>query len=265
MKIDIEDIKKIAQEAGGRILEFYNSEYDVSYKTADKSSPITEADLASNKIVLNGLRKYEFPILSEESTDDKSRLESEYVWIVDPLDGTSDFIEKTGEFSVMIALAKNGEPVLGVVYEPVKKTFYFAEKGEGAFMEKNGETKNLEVSRVNDFSQMTILLSRNHLLESDVKLCENLKIGKKLQRGSVSKMCVIARGDAEIYVNTSNRTGEWDTCAPHLILEEAGGKITDIFGQRLKYNKEIPKNENGFVSSNRMRHDDIIREIKNIK
>jgi len=262
--IDIQEIKKIVREAGKEIMKYYNCHHDVSYKNQDKFSPLTKADLASEKIIKQELKKFKLPILSEEAEDDKARLNSEYVWIVDPLDGTSDFIKKTGEFSVLIGLVKNGEPILGVVYEPAKNTFYWAEKGKGAFIEKNGKTRKIKVSNKKDFSEMTILLSRNHLLKSDIKLCNNLRIGKKIKRGSTSKMCVIARGEAEIYVNTSDRTGEWDTCAPQIILEEAGGEITDMRGGKLMYNKKMPKNLSGFVASNGTLHNEIIKTLKNI-
>lgn len=262
IQIDIEDIKKIAEEAGEKVLEYYEKSYDISYKKGDKNTPLTEADLASEKILNNKLRELGIPILSEEAVDDRERLNSDYVFIVDPLDGTSDFIEKTGEFAIMMGLVFEKESILGVVYEPAKKTMYFAEKGKGAFMEKNGELKQLQVSKKDIFEEMAILLSRNHLLESDIQLCDNLKIGKQKKRGSTSKMCVIARGDAEIYVNTSNKTGEWDTCAVQIILEEAGGKVTDTNGDKLIYNKEIPSNLNGFVASNGKRHNDIINQLK---
>lgn len=262
--IDIQEIKRIAKKAGAEIMKYYNRDYDISYKNQDKASPLTEADLNSNKIILNELKKYGWPVLSEEAKDNSKRLKSEYVWIVDPLDGTSDFIEKTGEFSVLIGLAKNGRSVLGVVYEPAKNTAYWAEKGRGAFRERNGKVEKISVSRKSNFFEMTILLSRNHLLESDLKLCENLKIRKKIKRGSTSKMCIIAKGDAEIYVNTSDRTGEWDTCAPQIILEEAGGKITDMRSGKLMYNKKMPKNLAGFVVSNGMSHNEIIKALKSI-
>ncbi|HBO16910.1 MAG: hypothetical protein UR69_C0001G0127 [Candidatus Moranbacteria bacterium GW2011_GWE2_35_2-] len=265
MNIDIEKIKEIAKKSGEKVLEYYYKDYNISYKdSGGKKSPLTEADLASNKIIMEELEKYNFPILSEETEDDLSRLQSEYVWIVDPLDGTSDFMEKTGEFSILIGLVKNGEPVLGVVFEPAKNTFYWAEKGKGAFMEKNGKIKKINVSNEDNFQDMTILLSRNHLLESDKKLCENLKIGKQTKRGSTSKMCVIARGDAEIYVNTSDKTGEWDTCAPQVVLTEAGGKIVDMRGKELMYNKKNPKNLNGFVVSNGENYARIVEELKRV-
>ena len=264
MEIDIEIIKGIAQKAGAKIIEYYGGKYEVSNKENNPGNPLTEADLASNKIILAALEKYGLPILSEEKLDDEIRLKSEYIWIVDPLDGTSDFVEKTDEFSVMIALVRNKQPILGVVFEPAKKTFYWAEKDEGAFMEKNGKIVKIQVSTRDNFKHMAVLLSRNHLLNSDIRLCNNLEIGRKIKRGSTSKMCVIARGDAEIYVNTSDKTGEWDTCAVQIILEEAGGRVTNLQGDKLVYNKKIPKNLNGFVASNGRCHGKIIEELRNI-
>lgn len=264
MDINIRDIMSIAKEAGDKVLEIYNTDYAIEFKGGDPKNPLTKADLASEKIIKNGLAKYAMPILSEESIDDVARLDSEYVWIVDPLDGTSDFVEKTGEFAIMIGLVKNKRPILGVVYEPAFGRFYFAQAGRGAYSEQKGETKKLHVSSKNQFSEMAMLLSRNHLSESDIKLGEDLKIGKQIKRGSTAKMCVIASGDAEIYVNTSNRTGEWDTCSVELILEEAGGTVTDMDGQQLIYNKATPKNENGFIASNGTMHAEIIKKLKNI-
>jgi 3'(2'), 5'-bisphosphate nucleotidase len=260
----LEKIKEIARKAGDEVMKYYKKRYNISYKKGDKNTPLTEADLASEEIIKEQLQKLGIPILSEEAVDDSDRLNSKYVFIVDPLDGTSDFIDKTDEFSIMIGLAKNEKPILGVAFEPAKKTMYFAEKGKGAFMEKNGEVRQMKISDKNNFKDMTILLSRNHLLESDVKLCESLEIGRQVKRGSTSKMCVIARGEAEIYVNTSDKTGEWDTCAVEAILSEAGGKVTDMDGNDLVYNKEVPKNLNGFVASNSKRHDKIVKELRKI-
>src|SRR4030042_2736425 len=107
MKVKIEEIKDNARKAGEEIMKYYKTDVEVAYKKGDKNSPLTKADLASNEIICEALKKYGWPILSEESADDKSRLNSEYVWIVDPLDGTSDFINKIGEFSVLIGLIKD--------------------------------------------------------------------------------------------------------------------------------------------------------------
>lgn len=262
--IDIKEIVDIAKKAGEIAMSFYGKDYDIRNK--DNKTPVTEADLAINKFLLEELSRFGYPILSEESEDDfEKRKNAEYVWIVDPLDGTSDFIQKTGEFSVLIGLVRDSQPILGVVFEPVLGNLYFAEKNKGSFLEKDGVIKKIYVSSNEDFAEMTILLSRNHLLEKDVKLCDNLKIGKRIQRGSTSKMCLIAAGKAEIYVNTSDWTGEWDTCAPGLVLQEAGGRITDLNELELFYNNFVPRNLSGFIASNGFRHENIIKELMNIK
>ncbi|GBE17225.1 3'(2'),5'-bisphosphate nucleotidase CysQ [bacterium BMS3Abin15] len=265
MEISIEDIKKIAKKAGEEILKYYNSDYDISYKGEGKASPLTDADLASDKIIKDELEKYGIPILREESSDDKKRLNSEYVWVVDPLDGTSDFIKKTGEFVVSIGLVKNKQPILGVIYEPVIDRFFYAQKDKGAFMEERGTAKGIKVSAESDFSKMRILLSRSHLLSSDLKLCESLGIGEKIERGSVAKIALVAAGMGEIYVNTSDKTSEWDTCGGAVIVREAGGKITDMKGNDLVYNNDNPRHLDGFVVSNGTRHEDIINELKSLK
>ncbi len=261
---DIEEIKKIAKAAGGEILKYYNSDFNVAYKDGNPKSPVTDADLASDKIIKEGLVKYHFPILSEESADDKSRLNSEYVWIVDPLDGTSDFIGKAGEFSVCIGLVQKGEPILGVMYEPVFGRMSFAQKNQGSFLEKNGEKIKLRVSKEAYYDKMTILVSRHHLMPDELKLIEKLKIGNKITRGSVAKITVIAEGQAHIYINSSDKSSEWDTCAGALIIKEAGGKITDMDGNDLVYNNENPRHLRGYVVSNGTRHNDIIKALKSM-
>jgi 3'(2'), 5'-bisphosphate nucleotidase len=258
--IDIEEIKNIAKKAGAIAMSFYKKDYNIDEKK--NRTPVTEADMAINKFLLEELGKFGHPILSEESKDDfEKRKDAEYVWIIDPLDGTSDFIDKTDEFSILVGLVKNNQPVLGVVYEPAKDTIYWAQTGKGAFSDRSGKTERLQVSKITDPKEMTMLFSRNHLLDSDIEIYKKLGIGKQRKRGSTSKICVIARGDAEIYVNTSNKTGEWDTCANQIILEESGGKISDIYGNKLTYNKENPMNLKGFIMTSGEEHSKIERNI----
>ncbi len=258
----IEEIIRIAQDAGKIAMAFYDKKYAVKEKA--NRTPVTEADMAVHHFLMDALAVYNYPIVSEEGMCDCGDAKSAFLWIVDPLDGTQDFLQKTGDFSILIGLIYKGEPILGVVYEPVKETTYWAEKNGGAFMKKGGKIQKLHVSNKKDFSDMTILLSRNHCLESDKVLYETLGIGKQKKRGSTSKMCVIARGDAEVYVNTSNRTSEWDTCAVHMILQEAGGKITDMNGNSLIYGKKQPLNINGFVATNGVWHNEFVRVVSNL-
>lgn len=259
---DLEQIKKIAKKAGDEIMKYYQDGFNVEMKEGNQ--PITEADLVSNKIIQKGLFEYGFPILSEESKDDKSRLESEFVWIVDPLDGTSDFIGHTGEFSVMIGLVKKNEPILGVVYQPVSQKYYFAKAGEGAFFEKDGKIQKISVSNETEFSKMKILVSRNHLQELEVDLAEKLKLEKITQGSAGLKLAQIALGESQVYLNSSDKTFEWDTCAGYIILKEAGGEMTDMRGKEILYNQDNPKHLNGFVATNKTRHEDIIKELEHI-
>lgn len=265
MDVDINEIKSIAKKAGEEILRIYESDYDVSYKDEGKKSPVTDADLAANKIIINGLSRYGWPILSEESVDDKSRLNSEYLWTVDPLDGTSDFIKHTGEFSVIIGLIFQKQPVMGVVYEPVCDTFYWAEKNEGAYRQKAQKTAKISVSKNRSFSEMTLLTSRFHLGEAEVKLFKKLNFKAMKKVGSCGlKMIRIAIGEGDLYINSSDKSWEWDTSAPHLILEEAGGRFTDLKGNAITYNNELPRLVNGYIASNGARHAEIIEGLRNL-
>lgn len=265
MKIDIEEIKEIAREAGEEIMKYYETDSVVTYKKGDKNSPLTKADLTSNKIICEALKKYGWPILSEELADDKSRLNSEYVWIVDPLDGTKDFIERTGEFCVIIALVKNYQPILGVIYIPVETVCYFAEKDSGTYMESFDNKNKIMIDKESEFSKMVILTSKYHLGKLEEELAKLSDIKEKKQIGSAGiKISRIAEGKAHIYINSSDKSSEWDTCAGALIIKEAGGKITDLDGNDLIYNNENPRHLRGYVASNGTRHNDIIKALKKL-
>ena len=154
-------------EARKAILSIYREKYETSIKQDD--SPITEADLKSNEIIKGFLSKTEHQILSEEDKDDQSRLSQETIWIVDPLDGTSDFIDKTGEFTVMIALVKNKKPILGVIGWPTENTIFAAQKGKGAFRYSNDEWSEISVTKISELSKCKAVGSRHHL--SDKEKC----------------------------------------------------------------------------------------------
>ncbi len=258
------DVKEVAMTAGQAVMELYLQDY----KTREKGpgNPVTEADLLSNKIILSGLERYGFGVLSEEEADNEDRLSKEYVWIIDPLDGTMDFIDKTGEFTIMIGLVKSGRPVLGVVYQPAAKILYYAVKNKGAFRENKGKAVRLSVSDKSNFKESAILMSRFHNSADIMDLIANLKIGKKISCGSAGlKFCRIASAEAEININTSDKTSEWDICAAHIILTEAGGKLSDINGNEFVYNKKNPRNLHGYVAANKELHTKIIKTLKNIQ
>ena len=248
--------------AGHKILKIYHQNYK-TYQKKDKS-PVTEADLISDKIIINNLKKYNWPILSEESKDDPKRLKHDKVWIVDSLDGTMDFLQKTDEFSIMIGLIQNTKPILGVVYVPTKDKLYFAQKNKGAFLQTKNNQKKLHVSRTQNLSQAKLVVSRNHLKPHDLKLAKRMKIKHLKKSGSNGiKIGLIAEDRADLFFNLTNKMGLWDSCAPQIILEEAGGKITNTLGQNINYNQKLTKNKNGLVASNKILHNETINIINN--
>jgi 3'(2'), 5'-bisphosphate nucleotidase len=262
MKKELEKAKIAARKAGEEILRFYN-EGAIGIETKNNKTPVTEADLASEKIILNELSDFKYGIVSEEMLGSDDRKEKKRTWIIDPLDGTSDFISRTGEFSVMIGLVERGEPILGVVYQPVIDKMYYAVKGEGAFVEEKGETKKLIVSEKNNFKDFIMVASRHHLQPLDIAVFENLGMKEKITFGSAGlKIGLMTENKGDFYICPSHKTGEWDICAGDIILSEAGGKTSDLNGDKIKYNKDTHYNENGFVCSNGVLHEEIIIEIK---
>ena len=166
---------KAAQEASNAILEIYQKDYNTSTKTDD--SPVTDADLKSNKIINEILSNTKYSILSEEDIDDdQSRLSKDMIWIIDPLDGTSDFIDKTGEFTVMIALIQNKKPILGVIAWPTEKTLFVAQKNCGAFRYSNNKWDKISVTKIDELSKCRTVGSRHHLSEKEKKFIKKLEL-----------------------------------------------------------------------------------------
>ena len=251
-----------AIKAGNIILEIYDTEYEKSTKSDD--SPITEADLKSNEIIKKILSKTSHVILSEEDKDDHNRLSEETIWIVDPLDGTSDFIDKTGEFTVMIALIKNKKPILGVIGWPTEKTVFAAQKGKGAFRYSNGKWEKIQVSNISIFSKCRAVGSRHHLSDIEKSFIKKLEIGKFTSIGSSLKVGKISSGEAEAYITTTNKMKEWDSAASYCIVNEAGGRMTDMLGNDISYNNKIVNHKNGILVTNGQIHEKIINEFKKL-
>lgn len=259
-----EKASQLAKEAGEAALFYYHKEYAISDKGGD-NGPVTQADHAANDVIVGGFKKeFDYGILSEETEDDLSRLEKERVWVIDPLDGTKDFIDKTDEFSIMIGLVEKGEPVLGVVYVPAEQIIYYALSGRGAFKQaEGGKPQRIQVSARNEFKDIILLTSRFHASNTVVKASADLGIKKTLTKGSAGlKICSIAEGSADVNINPSNKTWEWDVAAADIILSEAGGKLTDVFENRFTYNKKDPRNLQGYIASNNWRHYEIINEVR---
>lgn len=260
----IDKLRFIAKEAGREIMKIYQRNFTVNYKS--ENNPVTDADIAANLIIEKGLVEFGYPVLSEETFDDESRLAAQKIWIVDPLDGTKDFIAKTGEFCVMIGLVENAKPILGVIYKPADGSFYYAVKNHGAFFEhEKGESGKLHVSAEKNIANARMLLSRHHILPKELECARELGVSHQIQCGSSGvKAAIVAQGNAEIYINAGDKTGEWDVCAADILIREAGGRITDIYGKDLFYNKRIPRQNHGFVISNGLIHETVVKELSSL-
>ena len=233
----------LAFEAGAHILNIYNSK---KFYSSDKKggSPITIADLIADQIITDGLKKItpDTLVLSEESFESRYYDKQEKFWLVDPLDGTKDFLAKTAEFTVNISLIERGKPVLGVVYAPALKTIYFAKKGRGAFKQNAGccPIRILSVSAKNE-EKIKFVGSRFHGTNDEDSLMNYLGLNERLVVGSSLKFCLVAEGSAHVYPRTGP-TMYWDTAAAHCIVNEAGGVVCDFFGNELEYNSANFKN-----------------------
>lgn len=254
---------KAASEAGNAIMEIYQSNYETTTKNDD--SPITDADLKSNEVIKKILSQTKYEILSEEDKDDLIRLSKETIWIVDPLDGTSDFIDKTGEFTVMISLIKNKKPILGVIGWPTEKTLFVAQKGNGAFRFSNNEWKKISVTRVSEITKCRAVGSRHHLSDKEKLFIKKLGIENFTSIGSSLKVGKISSGEAEAYITTTNKMKEWDSAASYCIISEAGGKMTDMSGNDITYNNEDVYHRNGILVTNGLVHNKILEEFKKLE
>jgi len=250
-----------AKKASGAVMSVYGEEFTSELK--DDDSPITKADLQSNEIIKNVLSSSGHHILSEEDVDDASRLGQEKIWIVDPLDGTSDFVNRTGEFTIMIALVQNKIPILGVISRPTTNTIFLAQKNSGAFKLEDAKWSRLQVSQTRDLTQCKAVGSRFHLTEQEKEFFKKLGVASFESRGSSLKVAEICQGLADLYLTTSNKIKQWDTCASHCLITESGGKITDMFGNPVLYNTEKLNHENGLIVTNGLVHEEIIRKYSN--
>ena len=250
-----------AIKAGKKTLEIYNQQFSTTLKKDNE--PLTEADLKSNEIIQKTISNSGYHILSEESEDNKKRLKSKKIWIIDPLDGTSDFIKKTGEFTIMISLVEDNIPILGVIYWPTKSILYLAQKDQGAFKLENGTWKPLSVSNSSKLKNCRAVGSRYHISDFEQYIIKKLKISKFTSKGSSLKVVDISSGYAELYFTTTNKIKQWDTCASYCLITEAGGKMTDMNGKDMKYNTNELNHENGILVSNGLIHNDIIKIYQN--
>jgi len=238
------EVSNLAITAGIKIIDHYQKEIQVTIK--EDQSPLTKADLDSNNIISQGLAKMDstIPIISEESfVDWQTRKEWNKYWLIDPLDGTKEFINKNGEFTVNIALIENNQPVLGVIFVPVLSTLYFASKNFGSYklhcsstIDSLNDSSKIKVNEKIKSDHLLVIGSRSHSNEDFNKwLKVNIKDYELVKKGSSLKFCHLADGNADLYPRFGP-TSEWDIAAGHIILIEAGGSLCSIDNKEIFYN-----------------------------
>ena len=226
----LEECKTLARQAGAAVMEVYETgDFAVEFK-ADQS-PLTTADTLSNRILVEGLSRYtSYPIISEEGSHSA---QGDTFWLIDPLDGTKEFLKHNGEFTINIGLIQDGQPVLGVVYAPGKKVLYFGVKGTGAFKETDDQSP-LRIAAVYTEEVPTIVVSRSHLDASTRQFLATLGAHQTAEIGSSLKLCLVAEGAATLYPRFAP-TYLWDTAAADAIVRAAGGSVYDLHERPLAY------------------------------
>lgn len=255
----------IARQAGEIARSYYGKPVAVEEKISDnKVEPVTIVDRKMNELIVSILNK-EFPddgLLSEESEDTTRRLSKDRVWVIDPLDGTSGFIEGNGDFAVQIGLVVEGQAVLGVVYQPIPEICHWAIKGNGTWRsESEGVPMRAFTSAETEQDNLCLAVTRSHRGKSMNRIIEALGY-KEIARGSVGvKISLLVDRLCDLYIHPLSRTKQWDTCAPEVILREAGGCITDCYGQPLRYNTPDVTHRNGILASNGSAHNIVLNRL----
>jgi 3'(2'), 5'-bisphosphate nucleotidase len=250
---------RTAWGAADILLEHYAQPVEVRQKF---DGPVTAADLASDRYILEQLQEHcgteQFAYLSEETLGGCERFERPFVWVIDPLDGTRDFIDRTGEFAVHIALVKGSEPLLAAVAWPVRDRVYAARAGGGAFVLDRGGTRTpLRVSGRRELEHCRVIVSRTHRDWRLDALLARLPKAEQIVRGGLGcKLCSIAAGEAEVYIGLSGKSApcEWDLAAPQIVLTDAGGAVSRFDGEPLVYNREDTHLWGGLIASNGFTH-----------
>lgn len=275
----LKKVREAAVEAGIAIMEVYNDCGDMQVEYKEGDMPLTAADKAANRLIVDRLRE-EFPeyaILSEEEKDDKERLNEPYCFVVDPLDGTKEFIKRNGQFTVNIALSYEHESIMGVIYVPVTGELYYSFRGDGAYLIRLDadkifkDTRGMDAAGLHAYVEqlldsvsgpvrlkvserkedIRVVMSSSHGCREMDMLLEKYKLTNFVKMGSSLKGCVIARGEAEVYYR-HNPTMEWDTAAMQSIVEEAGAIFRQLDDTPMTYNRENSLNDKGFYIINRM-------------
>lgn len=260
---EVEIASRLAREAGLLSLRYREGDLKVELKAGDE--PVTAADRHASRVVVEGLTAA-FPddvVISEEKQDDLRRLDAERVWYIDPIDGTKDFIRGDEGFCVMIGLTLGHRPVAGVIYQPVGDRIYWGAKDRGSWMQAPGaEPRRIHVSDISDVDEIRFVASKSHRGGEIDQVKSALGIKNEFNIGSVGlKLALIALGERDLYVNPYPKCKTWDTCAPEALLSEAGGVMTDVHGQPLRYDQREQNRPQGMVATNGLIHDAVIEKL----
>ena len=260
MDAELRCAQQLAREAGMLVRKMQRGELDIEMKPGDE--PVTIADKRASDLIVAGLREAfpSDPIISEELPPAPEAIASARKWLVDPIDGTKDFIRGEDGYSVMIGLVVDGRPALGVVYQPVLDRMFYATPA-GAFVTTGGETKPLAVSDVASASQIRLVASKSHRSATLDQVKQSLGIDNELNVGSVGvKLCLIAMGVRDLYVNPAAKTKAWDSCGPEAILARAGGRLSDLHGAPIQYTGDLA-HHSGLIASNGRVHDEVVAKL----
>lgn len=260
---ELEVARNLARRAGALAVRYQGGNLDVEMKPGDE--PVTAADRAASDLIVSGLSEafVDDVLISEENADDERRLTAHRVWYVDPIDGTKDFIRGEDGFSIMIGLAIDGEPAVGVVYQPVGERMYSAAPGGGTWVALgDAPARRVSCSEVSAVADIRLVASKSHRSGTMDKVKTTLGIDDELNVGSVGlKIGIIARGDRDLYVNPSSKCKAWDTCAPAALLQEAGGTLSDIHGDPLDYRDPDIAHRRGLLASNGRVHAAVVAKL----
>ena len=255
---------ELARIAGTEVVQIRTGGLSVEMKPGDE--PVTVADRRASELIVSGLASA-FPddaIISEELPASGETLAKHRVWLVDPIDGTKDFIRGGDGFAVMIGLAIDGVPAVGVVHQPTIDRMFFVTPDAGAYVQKAGEITQLEVSKVATAGDARLVASASHRTAEIDRVKTELGIQDEINVGSVGvKLCLIASGARDLYVNPSAKTKAWDTCAPEAILTAAGGRLSDLFGKGIEYRAELA-HRRGLVASNGFVHGEVVTKLSSL-
>jgi 3'(2'), 5'-bisphosphate nucleotidase len=260
---ELEVARALARDAGELVLQLRRQGLAVEMKPGNE--PVTAADRAASEFIVSGLRTAfaDDVVISEEATDDLRRTHAPRVWYVDPIDGTRDFIRGHDGFAVMIGLAVMQTPVLGVLHHPPSRRLLWAASGQGAWVQApDRAAQRIFCSPVERLDEVRLVASRSNRTATIDRVKDALGVSDELNVGSVGlKLGLIALGERDLYVNPWSRCKSWDTCGPAAVLQEAGGRVTDLSGAPLRYDTREPAHCGGIVASNGRIHEAAVARL----